>query len=575
MGHDRGSRISRIVATVLIVSLLGMTSPAVASSSPGLDASMSVASRICVGRIDLATASVGLLDSLPGINRGIAQRIVKDRSLSPFASAQEMVDRRTLSVATLIEVLTADPCISTGRDPRADYHDLISCEGSRGVDLNTAPASRIRSALPGAKNTAGLVSARPLDVDAMALDPYSNATLRSIALAFARDGVCLSDGPFILKDGSTAVWVNPGDAFVVTHADRVLSGAAGSVADSCWASISEMDPAELDPVPFAPPAEFGDMPALTERVGDYHIDCDIATEVSVSLIATDLIGAGQDATAYILHRPVGYSEGLPADDINPVDGRVTFTTRDLSPFGWLVSQMYDDLTAAELDLCFGNRLNANYARCFWVHRSIVPWVDSMVNGVYGAGSTYDDGTRSNAFKHCILSARITAAYGSTFARELGDAHESESSGISRQMDLLNNAVGRSFGASDGFVTSCYLAAQYGGLWFIENDILVSTAPAPPPPPPGGGGLSVSFTENPFRCDGGPSRYFGRVFGAIPGETISFVSPQVGGLLPGVADSSGGLGIIWQCEPGDAGRTWSVTGTGRTSGRSVTFSVRGS
>ena len=40
---------------------------------------------------------------------------------------------------------------------------------------------------------------------------------------------------------------------------------------------------------------------------------------------------------------------------------------------------------------------------------------------------------------------------------------------------------------------------------------------------GGGDLGVSFTENPFACDGG-TRSFGQVSGAAAGEQITFTSP---------------------------------------------------
>ena len=85
--------------------------------------------------------------------------------------------------------------------------------------------------------------------------------------------------------------------------------------------------------------------------------------------------------------------------------------------------------------------------------------------------------------------------------------------------------------------------------------------------------TFSFAENPFVCDG-PSRPFGRLYGATPGERITFTSPDVGDLLPGTADGHGELGLIWQCNPNEAGRTWTVTASGSPSGRKGTFSVTG-
>lgn len=100
---------------------------------------------------------------------------------------------------------------------------------------------------------------------------------------------------------------------------------------------------------------------------------------------------------------------------------------------------------------------------------------------------------------------------------------------------------------------------------------VSTPPPPPPPPPPTGGtLTLSVSENPFRCDG-ESRSFGRLTGAAPGERIDFSSPRASGLLSGNADSSGALTLKWQCNPGEGGQ---ITLSARSaSGRTgqVTFS----
>lgn len=106
-------------------------------------------------------------------------------------------------------------------------------------------------------------------------------------------------------------------------------------------------------------------------------------------------------------------------------------------------------------------------------------------------------------------------------------------------------------------------------------------PSGPEGPPGGSApqdpgqqLRVSLSENPFRCDG-ETRPFGRVTGAVAGETITFTSPQVGGMLPGTANSQGELTIKWQCNPNESGRSWTVTAKGISSRRSATFTVTGS
>lgn len=96
---------------------------------------------------------------------------------------------------------------------------------------------------------------------------------------------------------------------------------------------------------------------------------------------------------------------------------------------------------------------------------------------------------------------------------------------------------------------------------------VGTTPTRP-----GGSLGVTLTENPFLCDGG-LRGFGRVEGAVPGEAVRFYSPQVGSLQGGTADGNGRLSIRWQCDPWEAGSSWTVQVT-TDSGRTATFVVTG-
>lgn len=88
-------------------------------------------------------------------------------------------------------------------------------------------------------------------------------------------------------------------------------------------------------------------------------------------------------------------------------------------------------------------------------------------------------------------------------------------------------------------------------------------------------LTVSFSENPYRCDGG-ERPMGTVTGADPGETIrlSSTSPGVGALASRIADGSGRATIWWQCNPSEAPATWTVTATGLSSARNTTYSVVG-
>jgi hypothetical protein len=86
-------------------------------------------------------------------------------------------------------------------------------------------------------------------------------------------------------------------------------------------------------------------------------------------------------------------------------------------------------------------------------------------------------------------------------------------------------------------------------------------------------LSVALNENPFVCTG-ERRAFGRISGAIPGETVAFSEAAIGGLQSGTADGSGAVTIHWRCNRENAGQGWTVTATGVSSGRSVTFSFAG-
>ncbi|MBK8078173.1 MAG: hypothetical protein IPK24_22115 [Kineosporiaceae bacterium] len=110
--------------------------------------------------------------------------------------------------------------------------------------------------------------------------------------------------------------------------------------------------------------------------------------------------------------------------------------------------------------------------------------------------------------------------------------------------------------------------SHRAITFVVKSLGAIVDPGNPPPT---SPLSVSLSENPFRCDGG-TRALGTLSGAAPGERITFSSPEVSNLSPGTASASGTLPLRWQCDPGDVGTTWHVTATGQSSGRRVTFSV---
>jgi hypothetical protein len=75
------------------------------------------------------------------------------------------------------------------------------------------------------------------------------------------------------------------------------------------------------------------------------------------------------------------------------------------------------------------------------------------------------------------------------------------------------------------------------------------------------------------CDGA-GRPLGTLSGALPGETVTFWSPQLGDLLSGQADAAGTVALHWQCDPGEAGSAWTVVATGGSSGATAQFTVEG-
>lgn len=86
-------------------------------------------------------------------------------------------------------------------------------------------------------------------------------------------------------------------------------------------------------------------------------------------------------------------------------------------------------------------------------------------------------------------------------------------------------------------------------------------------------LTVTVAEEPFVCDG-QSRAFATIGNLVPNEFVDFSSPDAANLRQGQANNDGLLPIRWQCDPEDDGRVWSLTATGRSSGRTVTLVITG-
>jgi hypothetical protein len=83
-------------------------------------------------------------------------------------------------------------------------------------------------------------------------------------------------------------------------------------------------------------------------------------------------------------------------------------------------------------------------------------------------------------------------------------------------------------------------------------------------------IAFTFNENPFSCNG-VSRGFGSVTGFQPGEIVRFTWNNNGKntLLPGTANGSGTVNLLWQCTNADWEGAIALTAVGQSSGRSGT------
>jgi hypothetical protein len=93
---------------------------------------------------------------------------------------------------------------------------------------------------------------------------------------------------------------------------------------------------------------------------------------------------------------------------------------------------------------------------------------------YGHNGYQDN---SDAFRHCLWSALMKQSIGTAAAKEWGTAHEADSSGVDKQMDLFNNNVGRSInvsGSESSIVNSVKSLVKSGKLRRIVKNKLVPT-----------------------------------------------------------------------------------------------------
>lgn len=94
---------------------------------------------------------------------------------------------------------------------------------------------------------------------------------------------------------------------------------------------------------------------------------------------------------------------------------------------------------------------------------------------YGKNGWQDN---SDAFRHCLWNALMTKSMDASSAEAWATAHEYESSGIDKTMDMFNNRIGRSINVSgkseDQIVSAVKTKVRNGSCRRIVNNQLVST-----------------------------------------------------------------------------------------------------
>lgn len=86
-------------------------------------------------------------------------------------------------------------------------------------------------------------------------------------------------------------------------------------------------------------------------------------------------------------------------------------------------------------------------------------------------------------------------------------------------------------------------------------------------------LSLTVAEDPFVCND-QSRPFATIGNLLPNEFVDFTSPDADNLREGQANESGLLPIRWLCSADEIGQVWTITATGRASGKSIAVTITG-
>lgn len=110
--------------------------------------------------------------------------------------------------------------------------------------------------------------------------------------------------------------------------------------------------------------------------------------------------------------------------------------------------------------------------------AVYTWADEATSrtiSIYGRNGLDDN---SDAFRHGCWNILMTEHLGLNWASRWATAHEANSSGVSRTMDLRNNQIGRGSwepGKTDSQLASIIvLKVNTGKMWRISGGILVPT-----------------------------------------------------------------------------------------------------
>lgn len=130
---------------------------------------------------------------------------------------------------------------------------------------------------------------------------------------------------------------------------------------------------------------------------------------------------------------------------------------------------YNSLNSAERKLALAHPIQA--VKVYNAGNSAT----SQTIEVYGKNGWQDN---SDAFRHCLWNALMKQSIGESAAEQWATAHEYDSSGIDKTMDLHNNSVGRSIDVSgkslSSIVSSVKSKVRNGYCRRIVNGSLVAT-----------------------------------------------------------------------------------------------------